>query len=357
MVLAGVDDKLGEVALNVRVGDVMECLSGRGRIRSLSNGEITSFRREDCSVHLRNQLLRAHAQRKPYHTVRVVYQVHKAGQGTRASDIHVYSRDTSAAHVKALAMHFIKDFLSWPGVQPAEDVVFFHQLLERASLLTGVTIQLIASTTFGGQKANRIRFASLLPAELGLELAEGLDLETQWLAIGNDMPLQLRWISELLLSASSINGLEVKREHEVEKLAQERRRIKAEQEEKRLEERQAMRQKVLDDLLAKYKANPSGLREEVFLAYVCLSCGKESQGTPGKQVCSCGCIWYVNYCWSCSAKVDDRDPANPHCPVCNWCYCAKCRACSLDGCSTNHYSRNKRWRDEQQSVLQTVSSN
>jgi hypothetical protein len=351
---AVISETMNEAISNVRVGDVQNFLHGRGRIRSVANGEVSEFRREDCSAHLQNQLVRMQTNHKPNETVRVLYKIRISGRRTTATDICVYAPETSIAHAKSLALHFLEAFLAWPGIQPSGDIAFFCDLLGRASLLTKSTVQKIADATFAAQRANRINFASCLSQERAHSLAEEIGLEAQWLEAGTHETGKVRCLSELLLSASAISALESRREDRFQELAAERQRVRAEQEEKQREQFRAMRRQLLDDLLAKYRDDPSGLREVSSLAYVCLSCGQESKGIPGKQVCSCGCEWYVNHCWSCLAKVDDRDPANPHCPVCGWCYCAKCRACSLDGCSTNRYNRSNNWRDEQQAALQNI---
>jgi hypothetical protein len=105
-------------------------------------------------------------------------------------------------------------------------------------------------------------------------------------------------------------------------------------------------------LIAKYKADPSGIRHVETLKQVCIHCGSErvrekSASAPHVLICTeCWAEWYVNRCWSCQTGwLDSRDPETPACEVCGRTKCAVCGACNRNGCSTNPYSAAHRHRD------------
>lgn len=126
----------------------------------------------------------------------------------------------------------------------------------------------------------------------------------------------------------------------------------------------------LKELCDKYKNDPSNIRNDEKVRHVCLNCGSDSseykrvkkdpykpvsefvpqgyiKSPEGYHRCSnCQNKWYVNYCWSCrNGRVDDRDPATPHCKECNWCKCDNCTSCSYYGCETTPYSHEYKYVD------------
>ena len=128
--------------------------------------------------------------------------------------------------------------------------------------------------------------------------------------------------------------------------------------------------KNLKELCEKYGSDPSNIRNDERMRHVCLNCGSESseykrvmkdpykpvsefiphgyiKSPEGYHRCSsCQNKWYINYCWSChTGRVDDRDPATPHCKECNWCKCSKCTSCSYYGCETTPYSGDNKYVD------------
>jgi hypothetical protein len=149
-------------------------------------------------------------------------------------------------------------------------------------------------------------------------------------------------------------------EREAKDRAEEEKRRKAERElehDKKLKAEREVRQKLQRlKLVQKYKAAPQGIRTVEALQSICIECNSDNvrDRSPSEhhfKVClDCNAQWYVNHCWSCgSGLVDSRDPDTPQCSVCGWYKCAVCGACKLDGCSTNPYNREHRFRDVKES--------
>lgn len=136
----------------------------------------------------------------------------------------------------------------------------------------------------------------------------------------------------------------------------------------------------LKELCEKYKKDPTNIRNDERMRHVCLNCYSESseykrvlkdpykpvsdfvpqgymKSPEGYHRCSnCNNNWYINYCWSChSGRVDDRDPATPHCNACRWCKCSKCSSCSYYGCETTPYSHEYKYVDRvPEELLQNI---
>jgi len=148
----------------------------------------------------------------------------------------------------------------------------------------------------------------------------------------------------------------VREEREAKERAEEEKRQEAEREaerEKKLRIEKEARQKLQRlNLVQKFKTTPKGIRNVEALRSICIECNSDNvqDRSPSEhyfKVCQeCNAEWYVNHCWSCGpGLVDSRDPDTPQCSVCGWYKCAVCGACKLDGCSTNPYNREHRFRD------------
>jgi hypothetical protein len=133
---------------------------------------------------------------------------------------------------------------------------------------------------------------------------------------------------------------------------------RAEQDRQKLAEQMRQREAAAEarrdrlTLIAKYKADPGGIRHIATLRQVCIHCGSErvqqkSASAPHVQVCTeCWAMWYVNHCWSCETGwLDSRDPDTPACKMCRRIKCAVCGACNRNGCSTNPYTADHRHCD------------
>ena len=89
----------------------------------------------------------------------------------------------------------------------------------------------------------------------------------------------------------------------------------------------------LDYYLITYRTEPKGIRNNPYMASICLTCGHENIHTlSGYLTCEvCKTSWYVNRCWHCiNKRVDSRDPRNHHCHKCNGYKCAECGNCFCD---------------------------
>jgi hypothetical protein len=88
----------------------------------------------------------------------------------------------------------------------------------------------------------------------------------------------------------------------------------------------------LDYYLKVFRANPSGIRHNPFLANVCIKCGHQNLiSPPGTKYCeNCGASWLTDHCWNCRSPVDSRDQRTPRCRKCKRCICVNCGRCYCD---------------------------
>lgn len=106
-------------------------------------------------------------------------------------------------------------------------------------------------------------------------------------------------------------------------------------------------------LVARFQESPKGIRNYKVMQDVCIVCGsnnvrrpKKVKLGPNRECQACKSSWYVNHCWSCNKhQVDSRDPETPKCNVCHWQKCAFCKACDYGGCTTNEYSKHRKYTD------------
>jgi hypothetical protein len=108
----------------------------------------------------------------------------------------------------------------------------------------------------------------------------------------------------------------------------------------------------LTKLLAQFRQNPRGIRNEPRMRAVCLRCGllgakPRSTMEYYFRVCPrCWNEWYVDHCWWCrDGWVDARDPETPLCPLCNSYRCTICGACG-GTCrrSAHHFDEGREWQ-------------
>lgn len=134
-------------------------------------------------------------------------------------------------------------------------------------------------------------------------------------------------------------------------------RARAAGEKARAEAQRRQQEQEMKKLLERFAADRRGIRDESRLQETCVSCGSPevdwitTKFGPNHDCRKCGEQWYANHCWSCRAQVDSRDPETPKCPSCGWHKCAKCDACSINGCHTNPYSREHTYRDVMAGIL------
>jgi hypothetical protein len=81
--------------------------------------------------------------------------------------------------------------------------------------------------------------------------------------------------------------------------------------------------------LSRYRSDLSGIRNNSFMANICLNCGHQNTPTlPGDKVCEeCNTEWYRYHCWNCQRPIDSRDPGTPRCRRCHFLVCANCKSC------------------------------
>ena len=181
--------------------------------------------------------------------------------------------------------------------------------------------------------------------------AAALDLEQRWSDAAQPLPTWAVSVTTELFGKDRLQELEAERAEAEKKRQEVEKRHREEEEERRKVElaKQASEQTAKQQhSLKKYQTDPTGVRNELSLRYVCLNCGSEDSvkrtraGQGSRNRClTCGTEWYVNHCWNCtSGRVDERDPKTPKCNVCGWQKCI-CTACRTMGCSTNPFTKQK----------------